>query len=234
MVAVGAVLAAHFALWITSLEMTTVVASNILVTAHPIFVGTVAFYVLGEKLLKINFAGILVSFCGVIILSLSDWGQGTDSLLGDVLAFLGGIAAGTYILGGRHFDGNFLAVPDHHSGAASLAEAEDEPAQNDEEGNPLESPNPPMDQDGTFQGTAKAARFSFPLRFGVPAKELAKGLIGIRCHQVTMRQGKEHILSCADAVGKAILYFYGEYDENLCKIETPDPQGQLFPEEEKQ
>jgi drug/metabolite transporter (DMT)-like permease len=107
MFGVGAVLSAHFALWITSLEMTTVVASNILVTAHPIFVGTVAFYVLGEKLLKINFAGILVSFCGVVILSLSDWGQGTQSFLGDLLAFLGGIAAGTYILGGRHFRGKY-------------------------------------------------------------------------------------------------------------------------------
>lgn len=104
MVGIGVVLAAHFALWITSLELTSVASSVLLVTAHPVFVGPISHFFLKERLSMINAAGIVLSMIGVFILVAGNYGLGSfgiDSLEGNILAWLGGIAAGLYILGGR-------------------------------------------------------------------------------------------------------------------------------------
>jgi drug/metabolite transporter (DMT)-like permease len=104
MIIIGVVLGAHFALWITSLTMTSVASSVILVTAHPILVAPVAFILFKERLSWVNAAGITISLTGVIILVLGNYGLSTfglDTLQGNLLAILGGIAAGLYILGGR-------------------------------------------------------------------------------------------------------------------------------------
>ena len=104
MILIGVVLAAHFALWITSLTKTSVASSVILVTAHPIIVGPISHYFLKEKLSSINAIGITASVGGVIILVLGNYGFPSfalDTLEGNILAMLGGVAAGFYILGGR-------------------------------------------------------------------------------------------------------------------------------------
>ena len=104
MVLIGVVLAAHFALWITSLTKTSVASSVILVTAHPIIVGPISHYFLKEKLSSINVIGITASVGGVIILVFGNYGFPSfalDTLEGNILAMLGGVAAGIYILGGR-------------------------------------------------------------------------------------------------------------------------------------
>ena len=104
MVLIGCILAAHFALWITSLTMTSVASSVILVTAHPILVGPLSYYFLKEKLSAINAIGISLSIVGVITLVWGNYGlpEGAlDTLEGNILAILGGVAAGLYILGGR-------------------------------------------------------------------------------------------------------------------------------------
>jgi len=101
---IGLILAAHFAFWITSLGRTSVASSVILVTAHPLLVGPVSHYFLKERLSKANTIGILISVVGVIILVYGNniYAFGTiDTLEGNILAILGGIAAGLYILGGR-------------------------------------------------------------------------------------------------------------------------------------
>ncbi|MEF8879755.1 MAG: DMT family transporter [Candidatus Thermoplasmatota archaeon] len=101
---IGLILAAHFALWITSLKYTSVASSVLLVTAHPIFVGPIAHYFLKEKLSWINTTGIAISFFGVILLVYGNYGftsLGLQNLEGNILAILGGLAAGIYILGGR-------------------------------------------------------------------------------------------------------------------------------------
>lgn len=106
---VGLVLACHFALWITSLTLTTVSSSVLLVTFHPVFVSIVGFYLLKERLSKTNVVGMGIALVGAIVLVYGDFmknggGSLTDkSVLGDILAFLGGIAAGIYILAGRFF-----------------------------------------------------------------------------------------------------------------------------------
>ncbi|KYK22995.1 hypothetical protein AYK21_03150 [Thermoplasmatales archaeon SG8-52-2] len=104
MIIIGIILAAHFALWITSLKYTSVGSSVILVTAHPILVGPVSHYFFKERLSIVNTIGIIVSVTGVIILVYGNYGLGSftvDSLEGNILAILGGVAAGLYILGGR-------------------------------------------------------------------------------------------------------------------------------------
>jgi drug/metabolite transporter (DMT)-like permease len=76
----------------------------ILVTAHPVLVAPVSFYFLKEKLSWLNALGIAISLGGIGILVIGNYGFavfGLDTLEGNILALLGGIAAGLYILGGR-------------------------------------------------------------------------------------------------------------------------------------
>ena len=104
MIGIGIILAAHFAFWITSLTKTSVASSVLLVTAHPILVGPVSHYFFKERLSFINTIGISASMLGVTILVYGNYGLGSltkDTLEGNILAMLGGVAAGLYILGGR-------------------------------------------------------------------------------------------------------------------------------------
>ncbi len=101
MVGIGLVLAAHFALWITSLGLTSVASSVILVTAHPVLVGPISHFFLKERLSYINSIGITISLVGVVILVFGNYGLSAMTLEGNILAMLGGVAAGVYILGGR-------------------------------------------------------------------------------------------------------------------------------------
>jgi drug/metabolite transporter (DMT)-like permease len=104
MLVIGVILGTHFSLWITSLKMTSVASSVILVTAHPVLVAPVSFYFLKEKLSWLNALGIAISLAGVGVLVIGNYGFaafGLDTIEGNILALLGGIAAGLYILGGR-------------------------------------------------------------------------------------------------------------------------------------
>ena len=104
MIGIGLILAAHFSLWITSLKFTSVASSVILVAAHPFLVGPVSHFLFREKLSILNIIGIIFSIFGVIILVYGNYGLSSialDSLEGNILALLGGVAAGFYILGGR-------------------------------------------------------------------------------------------------------------------------------------
>ena len=101
MIGIGAILAAHFSLWITSLTMTSVASSVILVTAHPIIVAPLSYLFLREHLSRLNALGITISLAGVLLLVTGNQNSGTDTLQGNILAWLGGACAGLYILGGR-------------------------------------------------------------------------------------------------------------------------------------
>lgn len=111
---IGLILAIHFILWITSLDLTSVASSVLLVTAHPILVGPISHFFLKEKLSYINIFGILISFSGVIVLVYGNsevFSATIDTLEGNIFAFLGGIAAGLYILGGRHLRHQISVIP---------------------------------------------------------------------------------------------------------------------------
>ena len=99
--AVGLVLAIHFASWITSLSLTTVASSVIFVHIDPIFVAIVSHFFLGDRITRRTLAGIIISFIGVTIIAMGDANAGAANLTGDILALIGGIMLGLYILGGR-------------------------------------------------------------------------------------------------------------------------------------
>jgi len=103
MAGIGAILATHFTLWISSLKVPqeSVASSVVLVTSHPLMVGLLSHFVLKERLNKWMAVGIVVGFSGVVVIALADYGFGGSLLYADVLAFLGGIMAGFYFLAGR-------------------------------------------------------------------------------------------------------------------------------------
>ncbi len=101
MMGIGVLLSAHFALWITSLTQTSVASSVILVTAHPFLVAPLAYYFFHEKFQALNILGIFLSVCGVGILVFGNYSLSSMTLEGNIMALLGGVAAGGYILGGR-------------------------------------------------------------------------------------------------------------------------------------
>jgi drug/metabolite transporter (DMT)-like permease len=111
MIAIGMILALHFGSWIASLEETSVASSVILVTSHPLFVAIVSHYIFREKLQTIGYIGIIIAFAGIIILTIGDYGLGGSNLRGDMLALIGSIAAGIYILGGRKSRRSVSLIP---------------------------------------------------------------------------------------------------------------------------
>lgn len=107
----GLALTFHFGLWIVSLTLTLVSTSVILVTSHPIFVAAVSHFLLKERVRRIAVIGILIAFSGVALISISDIDEGSETVLGDMLAFLGGICAGIYFLSGRVARQSVAVVP---------------------------------------------------------------------------------------------------------------------------
>ena len=103
MVGIGAILATHFTLWISSLKVPqeSIAASVVLVTSHPLMVGLVSHYVMKERLNRWMALGIILGFSGVVVIALADYGPGGSLLYANLLAFAGGIMAGLYFLAGR-------------------------------------------------------------------------------------------------------------------------------------
>lgn len=96
----GAVLAAHFALWLPSLRMTSVASSVALVTTTPIWI-TVLLRLRGHRPDRRTWAGTLIAFAGVLLLTGVDLNVSARALAGDALALAGGLAAAVYILIGN-------------------------------------------------------------------------------------------------------------------------------------
>ena len=107
----GIALTFHFGLWIVSLSLTLVATSVILVTSHPIFVAAVSHFLLKDHVKRVAAIGIIVAFSGVTVIYVTDYSVGSDTLLGDLLAFLGGICAGIYFLSGRVARRSLSVVP---------------------------------------------------------------------------------------------------------------------------
>lgn len=97
----GVFLAAHFGLWISSLEHTSVAASVVLVCTQPIFVAVLARLFLRESVSALAAAGILVSFAGCFVIAAAD-SHFEGAVLGNVLALLGAVAVAIYVLVGRN------------------------------------------------------------------------------------------------------------------------------------
>jgi drug/metabolite transporter (DMT)-like permease len=112
----GILLAIHFAVWITSLEYTSVASSVVLVTTTPIWVALLSPVILHEKVSRSVTVGLIIAMLGVFVLTLSSickftgmklvcdlnklMGNG-GNLLGNFLALMGAWAAAGYVMVGR-------------------------------------------------------------------------------------------------------------------------------------
>ncbi len=123
--AVGVVLAIHFGSWITSLGLTSVASSVLFVHVDPIFVAVVSHFYLGERIGRGTLRGIALAFVGAAAIAFSDAGVSGSSLFGDLLAMIGAIMLGLYILAGRRLRQSLDLVsyvtPVYASSAITLA-----------------------------------------------------------------------------------------------------------------
>jgi drug/metabolite transporter (DMT)-like permease len=99
LLALGVVLGLHFALWIPSVRLTTVTASVVIVTSHPLLVAAAAHFWLNEKASPATIAGILLALLGVAVILGTDLAR--PDLTGDLLAVGGAVTLGIYLLVGR-------------------------------------------------------------------------------------------------------------------------------------
>ncbi|MBD90840.1 MAG: EamA family transporter [Deltaproteobacteria bacterium] len=98
----GVFLGAHFALWITSLQYTSVASSVLLVTTNPIWVGLLSPWLIGERPTRRTWVGILVAMIGAVIVGFeADTGEYANPALGNALALAGGLAASGYLMMSR-------------------------------------------------------------------------------------------------------------------------------------
>ncbi len=96
---VGLVLAAHFAFWIASVNMTTIANSVVLVSTHPLMVALIATLLLKETPSRIALAGGSIATIGVFFMFISE--ITLEGLVGNLFALIGALAAGLYIVAGR-------------------------------------------------------------------------------------------------------------------------------------
>ncbi|MDO9509599.1 MAG: DMT family transporter [Thermovirgaceae bacterium] len=97
----GMFLALHFSTWITSLFYTSVASSVVIVQTIPVWTAILAPFVSKERVSRLTWAGIGVSFCGVLVISAGDFALGGTALFGDLLALAGAWFATLYFLTGR-------------------------------------------------------------------------------------------------------------------------------------
>jgi drug/metabolite transporter (DMT)-like permease len=122
----GLFLALHFALWISSLEYTSVASSVVLVTTTPLWVALAAPFALKESIGRSVLIGMVLALAGGIIVGLSDTcqlGQAGllclslnvlfkgQALLGNFLALAGAWMAAGYLLIGRRVRAKLPLIP---------------------------------------------------------------------------------------------------------------------------
>lgn len=99
--AAGAFLAAHFLLWTASLRYTTVAASVLLVSLHPLLVAPLGSKLLGEHVSPRAGAGIALALAGTAVTCAGDVRLSLTALGGDLLAIGGAVCLALYLLIGR-------------------------------------------------------------------------------------------------------------------------------------
>lgn len=92
----GLLLAAHFATWIPSLELTTVASSVALVCTQPVWTAAFARW-RGEPVGRATWIGIALAVAGVLLLTGVDLSVSGRALAGDLLALAGGVLAAAYV-----------------------------------------------------------------------------------------------------------------------------------------
>jgi drug/metabolite transporter (DMT)-like permease len=95
----GTLLAAHFGTYVPSLHHTTVASAAALVCSQSVWAALFA-RILGERLPTIAWVGIALALGGVLSVTGVDFALSADAVFGDVLALLGGMFGGAYMVTG--------------------------------------------------------------------------------------------------------------------------------------
>jgi drug/metabolite transporter (DMT)-like permease len=96
--AAGALLAGHFATWISSLKFTSISNSVLLVSTAPVWVAVIGRITGTVQLSRLMGIAIGLSILGSVIIAGGSAAIGTGTLRGDLLALLGAICMGAYLL----------------------------------------------------------------------------------------------------------------------------------------
>jgi len=96
--AAAAVLAAHFATWITSLRYTSIANSVVLVNTAPLWVGVLGALTGTLRLSRGMWLAVGLSLLGSIVIGWGSVGLGAETLKGDLLAIAGAICISAYLL----------------------------------------------------------------------------------------------------------------------------------------
>ena len=122
----GALLALHFATWITSLAFTSVASSVVLVSIAPLFVALLSPILLHERISRPAALGIGLAFLGTLVIAANDvctlptGGMscpapgdlfGGDAVRGDLLALAGAAAIAGYMMIGRRLRERLELIP---------------------------------------------------------------------------------------------------------------------------
>ena len=122
----GLFLALHFAVWVTSLQYTSVASSVVLVTTTPLWVALLSPLVLRERVGAATYIGLALALAGGTVVALSDsctwqvWRLtcpaaasffSGKAFLGDFLALAGAWMAAGYMLAGRSLRTRINLVP---------------------------------------------------------------------------------------------------------------------------
>jgi len=97
----GILLGGHFGFFISSVKATSIAASVLLGTCHIVYVAIIGRLFLGERLNKKAIMGTILALFGIIVLFWGDLVEDPGNFRGNILAFVSGILAGLYYLGGR-------------------------------------------------------------------------------------------------------------------------------------
>lgn len=96
----GVLLAVHFATWVASLGLTSVLRANAFIATQPIFAGLLG-GLIGDKVSPRLYLGTGVAVCGVLVAASGAASDGAGSFVGDGLAAIGALTAAAYLLVGR-------------------------------------------------------------------------------------------------------------------------------------
>jgi drug/metabolite transporter (DMT)-like permease len=97
----GALLAGHFLLWTASLKYTSIAASVLLVSVHPIIVTPLGRRLLGERVSRRTLAAVAVALIGMVVTCAGDFRVSGSAFEGDLLAIGGAVCLAGYLLIGR-------------------------------------------------------------------------------------------------------------------------------------
>ncbi len=97
----GVLLAGHFLFWTASLAYTSVAASVLLVSLHPVIVAPLGRRLLGERPSMFTYAGLGLTMAGTVVTCAGDLSIGARPITGDLLAIAGALCLAGYLIIGR-------------------------------------------------------------------------------------------------------------------------------------